>query len=301
MKRQEKTFSLITLFILFLANVVAWNIIYDLNQPRVLEITLFDVGQGEAIFIQTPKRNQILIDGGPDSKILEKLSNVMKFWDRTIDLVVLTHPEKDHLTGLLEVLKKYKVENILWTGIKRDLSEYEEWKELIKNEKSKIYMAKYNEKIQVANLQIEIIYPFEDLTDKYFQDSNDTSIVSKLTFGNFSSLLTGDISKSVENKLIERNIDLKSDILKVSHHGSKNSSSPEFIEKVASQIALISVGGKKDIESPDCDNKVRNMYGHPNCEVLERLNSYGITIFRTDKEGDIKIISDGKQYGFSNF
>lgn len=119
---------------LLILNVLAWSVVFDLSQQKFLEVDFFDVGQGDAIFIETPKGQQILIDGGPDSKILEKLGKEIPFWDRDIDLIILSHPEADHLLGLLEVLEKYKVENILWTGIKRNTSEYEEWQRLIKEE-----------------------------------------------------------------------------------------------------------------------------------------------------------------------
>ena len=127
----------IILGILLGLNALAWLAVYNLSQARLLEVDFFDTGQGDAIFIETPQNYQILIDGGPDSTILEKLNKEMPFWDRTIDLIILTHPEKDHMAGLIEVLKRYKVENILWTGIVRDTAEYKEWQKSIQKEKDK--------------------------------------------------------------------------------------------------------------------------------------------------------------------
>ncbi|GAH21548.1 unnamed protein product, partial [marine sediment metagenome] len=123
MKNKAKNFVYFILSFLFLLNILAWLAVYDLNKPQLLEVNFFDVGQGEVIFIETPSRHQILIDGGPSSVILEKLTENLPFWDRTIDLIILTHPEHDHLAGLIEVLKRYKVENILWTGVVRDTAE----------------------------------------------------------------------------------------------------------------------------------------------------------------------------------
>jgi competence protein ComEC len=208
------------------------------------------------------------------------LAREIPFWDKTIDLIILTHPEKDHIIGLLEVLKRYKVENVLWTGIVRDIPEYKEWLSLI--EKANVKIAKAGQKISCKNCKwkIEVFYPFESLKGMEFEDSNNTSIVSKLIFGNSSFLFTGDIYKDVEESLALTSFDLNSKILKVAHHGSKTSSSEKFLERVSPEIAVISVG--------------ENEYGHPDKEVLEILEKYGIKTLRTDLEGDIKIVSDGK-------
>jgi competence protein ComEC len=291
-KGNEKTIIFI-LGLLFLANFFAWIVVFDLRSHKFLEVNFFDVGQGDAIFIETPQRHQILIDGGPSSKIIEKLAREIPFWDRSIDLIILSHPEKDHITGLLEVLKRYKVENILWAGIVRDIPEYKEWLNLIEKEKTNIKIAKAGQKISCKNCQweIEIFYPFESLEGMEFEDSNDTSIVSKLIFGNSSFLFTGDIYKDVEESLALTSFNLNSKILKVAHHGSKTSSSQKFLERVLPEVAIISVG--------------ENKYGHPNKETLEILEKYGIRVLRTDREGDIKVFSDGERIKFqfpnSNF
>src|SRR3989344_6608219 len=115
----KKNIVFIILGVLVLLNVLAWIGVWQLNQS-LLEVTFFDVRQGDAIFIETPQGHQILIDGGPTSAVLEKLGKEMPFWDRTIDLIILTHPEQDHMAGLIEVLEGYKIENIFWTGVLRD-------------------------------------------------------------------------------------------------------------------------------------------------------------------------------------
>jgi len=292
MGEKSNNFIYFILSSLFFLNILSWSIVYDLKNCRLLEVDFFDVGQGDAVFIETCQRNQILIDGGPTPVILEKLSKEMPFWDRSIDLIILTHPEYDHLAGLLEVLKRYKVANILWTGVIRDTSVFEQWQKLIEEEKvgegAQIKIAEPNQKITSPGLVMEILHPFDNLEGEEFKGSNDTSIVAKLIFGQNSFLFTGDVSKSVEKELIEKELDIDSDILKVGHHGSKTSSGEEFIEKVSPEIAVISAG--KD-----------NSYGHPYPEVLETLAKYGIKVLRTDENGDIKIISDGKSYGVSNF
>ena len=276
--------------LIFFFNIIVWKGVFELNKSTFLEVNFFDVGQGDSIFIETPKRQQILIDAGPGSIILEKLSKEMPFWDRPIDLIILTHPEKDHLAGLIEVLKSYTVENILWTGVKRDTSEAREWEKLIKEEGAKIFIARADQKItwqEGEKNSIEVLYPFENFNGKVIENSNNTSVVAKLIFGGISFLFTGDIQRAVEKELTEKGGALDSDVLKLAHHGSKTSSSEEFLGKVTPEIVVIQVG--KD-----------NQYGHPHQEVLERLKKYGIKVLRTDKDSDIKIISDSKNFKAQN-
>ncbi len=279
---KAKNHTFLILAVLFSLNILAWLAVYDLSGSE-LEIVFFDIGQGDAIFIETPQRHHILIDGGPSSIISEKLAREMPFWDRTIDLIILTHPEKDHLSGLIEVLKRYKVENVLWTGIVRNTSEYQAWLKLIKEEGSNVFEAKAGLGIKAGRAALDVLYPFENLAGREFENSNDTSIVNRLIFGENSFLFTGDISQSVETELAD---DLDSDILKVSHHGSKTSTAKEFVEAVSPKIAVISSGRN-------------NSYGHPHQETLETLADYDINVLRTDELGDIKIISDGKNYAVS--
>lgn len=273
--------------ILVFLNILAWIAVFNLSRPQVLEVIFFDVGQGDAIFIETPEKQQILIDGGPSSVILEKLAKEMPFWDRTIDLVILTHPEADHLAGLIEVFKRYKIENILWTGVVRDSAEYKEWKRAIKEEGANIKIAQNGQRIIASKTVLEVLYPFENLEGKELKNSNDTSIVSKLVFNDISFLFTGDISQEVEKALVLNQVKhnlIDSDVLKVAHHGSKYSSSEEFLATVSPELAVIQVG--------------KSSYGHPAQELLNRLKNFDIKILRTDKDGDIKIISDGKKLWF---
>ena len=286
---KNRKIILIVLSGLFLINIYLAFLAYDLNKKsELLEVNFFDVGQGDSAFIETAGY-QILIDGGPDGSILEKLSGEMSFWDRDIDLMILTHPESDHLSGLLEVLKRYKIENILWTGVVRDTAVFREWEDLIGKEGSDIEIAQVGQKINLSNnIYIEVLFPFENLVGKEFKDSNNTSIVAKLVFRETSFIFTGDINEPVEKDIIERNSELKVGVLKVAHHGSKTSTSEEFLDIILPEYAVVSVG--KD-----------NKYGHPTKEVLDILSKYDIMVFRTDEVGDIKIISNGKKYAVSNF
>ena len=278
--------KLFKILIILLAMVIlAWIWVFvEERENKFLEIDFFDIGQGDSIFIETPKHKQILVDGGPDMSVLEKLGREMPFWDRYIDLVILSHPEADHLTGLIEVIKRYKIGGILTTDIIRETAEYEEWQEIIKKEKIPVYIAQANRVINLDNnIKLIVLYPFENLSGQIFKESNNTSVVSQLVYKNFEVLLTGDIEKKIEKELANHSPagGLQSDILKIAHHGSKTSTAEEFLKAVNPMIAVIQVG--RD-----------NSYGHPHQNVLDVLSS--INIFRTDKDGDIEILTDGTKF-----
>ena len=271
----------VVLVFLFCANVFAWNVVYSLNRVQNLQVDFFDVGQGDSIFIQTPHGYQILVDGGPTNIVLEKLGSVMNFWDKSIDVIILTHPDHDHIAGLVEVLKKYKVDFILWSGLSKETGEFDEWERLIREEsiESKIIFSGY--KIKTPMASFDVLYPFESLENKEIKDANNSSVVVRVVFEDTSFLLTGDIYGSAEKEIIEKNNLINSNVLKVAHHGSKTSSSEDFIKMINPDVAVISVGED-------------NPYNHPYPTVLELLDKYDINVLRTDLIGDIKITSDGK-------
>ena len=267
--------------ILLCFNVLAWIAVFQIGEAsQFLKVVFFDVGQGDSIFIETPKKTQILIDGGPSGRIVEKLGSELPFSDRSIDLIIATHPDSDHISGLVEVLKSYQVDSVATTGVKGSTAEFDEFVfEVEKNKANKIILKK-GQRISIGNLLLYVLAPLEDFEGKTVKDYNTSSLVLKAVYGNNSFLLTGDASQSVEKKMVEQGADLASQILKIGHHGSASSSSDIFLEKVDPEIAVIQVG--KD-----------NSYGHPNPKVLGRLEKYGIIISRTDQQGDIKFFSDG--------
>jgi len=273
--------------LLFFLNVICWKEVFALTSNNNLKVDFLDVGQGDSVFIETPEMHQILIDGGPNSSLLGKLSSLMPFWDKSLDLVILTHPEKDHMQGLIYTLQRYKADYILWTGVKKSAAEYDAWLKILEKQKkmgAKIIIAESGQEIKAGNVLIDTLYPLENIGGKEMKNtSNDTCVVSKLIFGKDSFLFTGDIS-SVAEKILANSYELanlKSDVLKVAHHGSKYSTSDIFLSAVEPEIAVISVGEK-------------NTYGHPTPEVLQKLEKFGIKALRTDIDGDIKMESDGK-------
>jgi len=279
---RNKKIIYVIIGVLIVLNIFAWVVVFEFNND-LLEVVFFDVGQGDSIFIETSDGFQVLIDGGPSSAVLEKLGGEMPFYDRTIDLMILTHPDHDHLYGLLEVLKRYEIKNILWTGILKDTVEWGEWKKLIEEEEANIIIAEAGQRIDLANdIYLSIIYPFENLEGQETKYTNDTSVVAELIFNNISFLFTGDITKKIEKQLVDKYIDLDTDILKIAHHGSKTSSCPEFLQIVSPKLAIISAG--------------ENRWGHPDPAVLENLQQLNMEIFITKEWGDIKIISDGSNF-----
>ena len=287
----KKIILFIAVFLFFL-NIFCWKEVFDLvKDADILKVYFLDVGQGDSSFMQTPEGHQILIDGGPDASALEKLSSLMPFWDRTIDLVILTHPESDHMQGLLDILQRYKADYILWTGVNRISPGYDVWLSALEKQKkmgAKIIIADAGKRIKAGYVLIDTLYPLESTEGKELKNtSNDTCIVSKLIFGKNSFLLTGDISSTAEKEIVDSGKNVDSDVLKIAHHGSKYSTSDLFLENVIPKVAIISVGTK-------------NTYGHPTPEVLQRLEKFGIKVFRTDKDGDVKFISDGNNLKLIN-
>jgi len=262
--------------------IVVWIFVFQESTPnKFLEINFLDVGQGDAIFVEMLNKKQMLIDGGPDLSVLEKLGGIMPFYDRYIDIVLLTHPEQDHMNGLIEVLKRYDIGEIVFTGVIRDTAQYQKFINLIKDKKIPVNIVYQGEKINFDNgISLNILYPFENLENKKISDSNNTSIVSKLIYKNFELLLTGDIEKGVENRLIRTNIDLTADVIKIAHHGSKTSTSETFLNAVNAIMAIIEVG--RD-----------NSYGHPHQEVMDRLKN--LIVLQTSTEGSIQILTDGEK------
>src|SRR3989338_2738484 len=266
-------FSLALIIIAFLA----WSTVFGL-EGRKLNFYVLDIGQGDAIFIETPTKNQILIDGGPDNSVLEELGEVMPFHDRSIDVVMMTHPNLDHVAGLVDVLKNYDVKYFVDTDDGYYLAGYEELKKIIREKNITRIKAERGARIILdRGVELTILHP-----DKLVSgDPNHNTIVAKLSFGEIDFLLTGDAEKGEELKLAQGEDNLESEVLKVGHHGSKTSSNPLFLEKVKPDYALISVGAK-------------NRYGHPTKQVLEALEEVGARIFRTDLNSRIHFESDGE-------
>lgn len=367
--------------IIAIAAIAAFQFLYAKEPP--LTVYFYDIGQGDAIHIRTSEGFDVLIDGGPTGRVAEKLGRTLPFWDHTIELMVLTHPHADHLVGFIEILKQFKVEKVLATGVVHTTDEYLMWLDEIKRQGIKMETARAGQRwvlgrpaapvhaktavdcpseaitacarprssasaevsaeadtVLASPAQhfcceppppddladdsallggeeeekavLEILWPKESYEGKRVVEKseadgglNATSIVSKLTYGKTSFLFTGDMEEGVETQLLEEynaniriscqstntnsqfvdlnkicRFALQADVLKVGHHGSKTSTSKEFLEVVQPKYAVIQVG--------------KNRYGHPAFATLWRLKQAGVEILRNDTDGDVVFEGDGK-------
>jgi competence protein ComEC len=270
---------------LLILNITAFFFVCQLSKDNPLKVVFFDVGQGDGIFIETPEGYQFVIDGGPDYNVMaEKISNQIPFWDKDIDGVILTHIDNDHVNGLFGVLEKYRIKNVFWSGATKedDQEKGGNWESMLKKEKDEggiITLAKSGRKIIAGSSTIEFLWP-ENTSAGIQDDINESSLVAKLCYKSNCLLFTGDISFEEENNLLNK--DIKADIIKISHHGSKYSTSNDFLSAVKPSLAIIQVG--------------KNNYGHPTQEALGRISSSGAKILRNDKDGDIEIYSDGSDF-----
>ena len=250
-----------------------------------LHVNIMDVAEGDAILIQIGNQN-ILIDGGPSPQaILLGLSNKMPFWNRKLDLVILTHPHLDHLSGLIEVLLRYRVEQVLAPNLVSSSPSYHEWSDLIKKKNIRYTLAQAGQQIPLGNAaKLDILNPPDTLPGNNESDLENNAIVARLTCGKISFLFTADIGAESEAGLIARRADLVCTVLKVSHHGSATSTTQDFLSVSRPQVAVISAGAD-------------NLFGHPSEAIITRLEKNYVAeknILRTDKSGTIEFITDGQ-------
>ncbi|MCD4762296.1 MBL fold metallo-hydrolase, partial [bacterium] len=223
-----------------------------------LEVHFFDVGQGDAIFIESPYGQNIIIDGGPDNSIIRELPKFIDWWDRKIDLMILTHPHDDHLIGLIEVIRRYKVGRILYTGVEFDNPAYEAWLEEIDKREIPLTIIDRPQTIFLGDgCVLEIIYPQESFLGRVVENLNNSSIVAELTFKDNSFLFTGDIEREVEEELLPV-LSGAVDVYKSAHHGSDTSNSKAFLNIIRPSWIVVSVGKE-------------NNFGHPSRRVIKRF------------------------------
>lgn len=255
-----------------------------------LHVVFCDVGQGDAIFLRTPKGLDILIDGGPNDSILSCLAGHMPFWDRDIELIILTHPHADHLNGLISVAGRYKIRSFRTENLKNNTLMFSALTSQLEDQNIKIqYLYAGNRFVFKDGVSLNIIGPSREFLEKTSpggligERSEFANVESFFSYKNFSVLLTGD-SQGVEIKEAISKGWLKDvDVFQVPHHGSKTGLSSEILDFIKPKLAIISVGKN-------------NKYGHPANEIIEKLREKGIKILRTDRDGEIEIISDGSSW-----
>jgi len=272
---------------------IIWITYFSLPSNN-LKIIACDVGQGDAILI-IQNQNQILIDGGPDKSVISCLSKHMPFWDRKIELVVLTHPEADHATGLIEVFERYDVDSFLASEVDNSTETYKVLKNTVGGGGSVVRNPDEGMKMRLGLISLDILNGWQDDSGSQnvlgavepIMNRNDYSIVISLKFGDFDALFTGDISPQISDKLASSGRVKNVEYIKVPHHGSKNGLTENLLRVSDPEVAVISVGDK-------------NHFGHPHQEILDILQNRNIEILRTDEIGDVVVESDGKRFWVNN-
>lgn len=239
-------------------------------------LAVLDVGQGDAILIRTASGDDVLIDGGPDDRVVEKIAAYLPAGDSDLELVVLTHPHADHLVGLLSIFQKFDVRRVLQSGAAHDTAGYDAFVDAVAAEGAQVETAREGLDVVFGDTIFAVLASGVDTGDL-----NDTSVVTRLTYASSTVLLMGDATERIEKTLLAASTTLRSDVLKVGHHGSKYSTSREFLRAVAPRYALVSVGRG-------------NRYGHPSERTLKRLRDAGVEIFRTDEQSDILVDLGGE-------
>jgi competence protein ComEC len=278
MKNFSKLVRLGVFAMLCTGNILLWGYYIHLCGLEDFSVVYFDVGQGDAALVRMPGSLQALVDGGPSRDVLAKIHSAMPLFDRSIELVVITHYDNDHLRGILPVLERYEIGRVVGLAEADDSAEYAELQKILVQKNIPFsgigngMRARFSEKIF-----FDIFAP-----QKTAQEKNH-SLFIKVVYGATTYLFTGDAEEAEEGKAIIGGFDLNADVLKAGHHGSKYSTSQQFITEVSPMLAVISSG-------------INNKYGHPHQETLQRLA--GIPVVRTDTDGDIIIVSDGVSIGW---
>lgn len=298
-----------------------------------LHITFCNVGQGDGIYIRFPNGRDMVIDSGPGNKIITCLSRHMPFWDRTIDMALLTHPQKDHLGGLLSVLERYQVQFFVRSDVDNPTDEFEKLKSMVKHKHITEKFVTRDERITVGSTTLSILWPSKEqialmkpmnnVTIQQCSNSlqtpcptvlgttsdanvNDGSLVFSLSYGMFDSLFSGDADSHVQPRMVSSpgrsfldflGSDRTLEIFKVPHHGSKTGLTSNFLDLIAPNDKVKTECSNNKVPCPLAVISVgNNSYGHPAPEIIQKLESAGFETLRTDKEGDIEVISDGIEW-----
>lgn len=267
-----------------------------------LHLVFCNVGQGDAAYVRFPDGRDMLIDGGPDNSVINCLGRYMPFWDREINLLVMSHPQKDHLAGLITVLKRFKVDYFVKSDVDNPTAIVKELNKILSEKRVPIKLVTAGEKISVGATSLSIIWPSENqiaegknligtlnsqggslVLGSSTDEMNDFSVVLSLHYGTFDVLFPGDADNHINKNFIGQklaNDDLE--VLKVPHHGSKTGMTEKLVKWLRPLLAVISVG--------------KNNYGHPAPEALKLLADVHSRLLRTDQNGDIEIVSDGRSW-----
>lgn len=269
--------------ILSLVTMVIWQplVFAGVSSDNYLTVRFLDVGQGDAIHIITPEGYEVLIDGGPTATVLRELAKGKSFFDKKIDVIIATHPDTDHVGGLVDVMQRYEIDYIFEIDVKSNSPAAQAYYKSAQAEEARLITAVVGQTIQVgASTTIYVLSPAIDTSG---WESNTASVIVQVLYGDIAFMLTGDAPSSIENNLVNQfGTALRSNVLKLGHHGSKTSSSGLFLDAVKPKYAVVSAG-------------TNNRYGHPNVDVMERVKARNIEVVSTAEKGTVEFKSDGEK------
>ncbi len=274
------------LLALILLSLILWSVILHEDRRGVLTFAMLNIGQGDALYIESPTGTQVLVDGGPDRNLMKEIPHVMPWYDKHIDMLVVTNPDQDHYSGFIPLLQQYSTDVVMEAGTVGHSPMYPVLEKEIADKKIPRIVARRGQVVDLGGgAYLQILFPDRDVSGL---SSNDGSIVMKLVYGDTSVMLQGDSTATMEHYLVGLNTgELQSTILKAGHHGSRTSTIEEYVRAVAPQWAVISSG-------------VNSEYGHPHKETLDTLAKLNIPALDTCVMGDIIFRSDGKVFTLEN-
>jgi len=284
----KKYFGVFILILIFLGGIVFYQ--YSRFNDNKLHIVFCDVGQGDGIFIRTASSKNFLIDAGPDEKIIGCLEDHMPFWERDISVAFLSHPHLDHFAGFNYVMKRYNLISFATEDLNNKSTSFQGFLSQLNDKKLRSQHLYFGDSFKIKDgTRFSVLAPTKDFIDKTSpnkqigENREFASLIILVSYGSFRAVFTGDSQASELNQAILDNSIQGTKILEVPHHGSKTGLNIEILDRLRPDYAIISVGA-------------HNRYGHPNKFTLDLLNEFGIKTLRTDKNGDIEIISDGKNF-----
>ena len=274
------------LLCLIVLSAVLWVVVLHENRKGILTFAVLNIGQGDSLFIESPTGTQVIVDGGPNNNLMKEIPHMMPWYDRHIDMLVVTNPDQDHYSGFIPLLDKYSVDVVLESGTRSPTDTYKYLEKKIADKKIPDITAKRGEVVDLGGgAYLQILFPDRDVAST---TSNDGSLVMRLVYGDTSVMLQGDSTAKIEDYLISLDgKNLKSDILKAGHHGSRTSSTEEYVAEVNPKWTVMSSG-------------INNDYGHPHKETLETMQKLNIPALDTCNNGRIIFESDGKDFVLKN-
>lgn len=283
-RRKKHRLLLLIMFSLFLltsGSSADWRVSDAHSVQGTLTVTFIDVGQGDATLV-TQGKHALLIDGGDIGQGPLIIRTLKQLRIDHLDAIIATHPHADHIGGLAAVMEEFPVDQIIMPRVSHTTALYEELLLTIRKHQLRIIAARPGLRYQLGQARLEILGPEETDPD----DLNNSCVISRITFGRTAFLSAGDAGFPAEESVMERQAEIRADLLKVAHHGSATSTSDEWLDRVRPETAVISVAAG-------------NRYGHPVATVIDRLNQRGIDVWRTDLQGTIQAVSDGEQFRLS--